>query len=141
MSISILASYLANGADISLSSPFIVKKVTINAHPSSEAEKEAKEPGIITRSDYYNKPTPYSKLGISSNSLEIYENLELQETPEINYFTQSSMPSSSRVEKYINNGYTPEEAVNMVNARKKYEINESFYKNGVYTISSSYLEA
>ena len=27
------------------------------------------------------------------------------------------------------------------NARKNYEINESFYKNGVYTISSSYLEA
>ena len=136
-----LVNSLANGADISLTSPFIIKKVTINAHPSSEVEKEAKEPGIITRGDYYNKPTPYSKLGISSNSLEIYENLELQENPEINYFTQSSMPSSSRVEKYINNGYTPEEAVNMVNARKNYEINESFYKNGVYTISSSYLEA
>ena len=136
-----LVNSLANGSNISLTSPFIIKKVTINAHPSSEAEKEAKEPGIITRSDYYNKPTPYLKLSISSNSLEIYENLELQETPEINYFTQSSMPSSSRVEKYINNGYTPEEAVNMVNAQKNYEINESFYKNGVYTISSSYLEA
>ena len=136
-----LVNSLANGANLSLSSPFIVKKVNINAHPSSEAEKEPQAPGIITKGDYYNNPAPYSKLGIRTNTIEIYENIELQENLEINYFTKSSMPASSSVEKYINNGYTPEEAVNMVNAKRSYGINESFYKNGVYTISTSYLEA
>lgn len=136
-----LVNSLASGANLSLSSPFYVKKVNINAHPSSEAYKEPQSPGIITKSDYYNNHAPYSKLGIKTNTIEIYENLELQDNLEINYFTKNEMPASNSFEKYINNGYTAEEAVNMVKAKKSYSINESFYKNGVYTISTSYLEA
>ena len=139
MSISELANSLASGANLSLSSPFILKKVTINAHPS--CEKIPDDPGVITKGEFYSKPNAYSKLGINQTSIALYENLEVDGTPEINYFNQSAIACSGTVEKYISNGYTPEEAVNIAKAQRSYGINESFYKNGVYTISTSCVDA
>ena len=136
MSISELANSLATGANISLSSPFIMKKVTINAHPSSEAENE-KPAGVITKGTFYQKPTIYSKLNIVPNTISIFDNLEIDRTPDINNFSQSSVASSGSIESYICNGYTPEEAINIVQAKRSYGINESFYRNGVYTLSTT----
>lgn len=139
MSISELANSLANGANISLSSPFILKKVTINAHPSSEAKNE-KSPGIITKDDLNLKPNVYQKINIQPKSIALYENLELPDSAEIASFSQSEMGSSSYIEKCINNGYTPEEAVAMMQAKQSYGINESFYRSGVYALSTTCVE-
>ena len=114
--------------------------MTINAHPSSE-ENIQEEPGILTKGDFYSRTTPYGKFFQGTNSIAIYENLEVSENPEVNYFEQSSVSSSGIVEKCINNGYTPEEAVNIAQAKRIYGINESFFKNGVNILSTSCLDA
>jgi len=103
----------------SLTSPFLQKRVSINAYtPITPAEPTEES---FSKSFFADKKQAYSSLQIQQGSVD--------------YFSPKNM-----VEYSINAGYSPMEAVQIYKAQKAYGLASLGPKQGVYGISSSLYE-
>lgn len=103
----------------SLTSPFLQKRVSINAYTPITPAEPTEE--IFSKDFFANKKKVYSNLYIQNNKVDL-------------------MDPKNMVEYSINSGYSPMEAVQIYKAHKAYGLSSLGPKQGVYGISSSIYE-